>query len=92
MKFEVTKTDNCFSGHQTYEYKLPIHGSEFIAFLGGWEVKEFHKYRRPLFTADKGDVNIKGILRSERIKVSFPEDSWSAKKQDFEDWLMNILS
>lgn len=87
MKFEVKKAENCFSDSQTYEYKLPIDGQDFSMLLIGWEVREYHKYRRPMFVADRGNVNIKGILKANTIKVSFPQCSWETAKTDFEHWL-----
>ena len=87
MRYEVKKTENCFVDSQTYEYKLPLDGQSFAALLSGWEVRENHKYRRPLFTADKDGVNIKGVLKAGVIKVSFPENGWEAEKADFESWL-----
>ena len=90
MLFEVKKTDNCFSNSFTFEYRLPVCGQDFSAQLCGWEVKENHKYRRPLFSADKGGVNVKGILKANVIKASFPQDRWENEKADFERWLGSI--
>jgi len=91
MQFEVAKTENCFAHSQSYEYRLPIDGQSFSALLEGWEIKEYHKYRRPLFTADRGGMNIKGILKATTIKVSFPEERWESEKADFERWLSDCL-
>ena len=87
MWFEVKKAENCFSDSRSYEYRLPIDGTGFSALLGGWEVREHHKYRRPMFTADKDGVNIKGILKASIVKVSFPEARWEEEKVGFEQWL-----
>ena len=87
MLFDVKKAENCFAGSQSYEYRLQIEGRSFSALLGGWEVQEHHKYRRPLFTADRDGVNVKGILKAYVIKASFPEDRWESEKADFENWL-----
>ena len=87
MRFEVMKTENCFADSQTYEYRLPIDGQSFAALLTDWDVKENHAFRRPLFTADKNGVNIKGILRADIVKASFPEARWEAEKEAFEAWL-----
>ena len=92
MRFEVKKVENCFADSRSFEYRLPIEGREFTSLLAGWEIKENHKFRRPLFTADRDGVNIKGILKASVIKVSFPEDCWEGKKADFEQWLMTIDS
>jgi len=90
MLFEVKKVDNCFVDSRSYEYRLPIDGQSFSALLKGWEVSENHKYRRPMFTADKGGVNVKGILKANVVKASFPESRWEAEKTDFELWLKNL--
>ena len=90
MQYEVVKVDNCFAESQTYEYRLPVDGQAFCARLTGWEVKENHKFRRPLFSADRDGINIKGILRANTVKVSFPDGSWEAGKADFESWLGSL--
>ena len=91
MRFEVKKTENCFSGAQTYEYRLPVRGQDFIALLCApaavWDVKQNHKFRRPLFTADRNGINIKGILEANVIRVSFPECRHEEEKKAFEIWL-----
>ena len=76
MRFECKKTENCFAASETWEYRL-----------GGWQIKENRNYRRPMMTADRGGVNIKGVLAGNVIRVSFPEDNWEAEKIRFEDWL-----
>jgi hypothetical protein len=91
MKFEYKKTENCFADSQTFEYKLPVDSHTFIGFLGSWELKENYKYRRPMFTAEKNGVNLKGVLKSNVIKASFPGENWAAEKQRFEDWLGMIV-
>ena len=90
MLYEVKKAENCFAESRSYEYLLPVDGQSFSALLDGWEVKENHKYRRPLFMADKGGVNVKGILKAKTIKASFPENNWEAEKADFERWLESV--
>ena len=87
MRFEVKKAENCFADSQSYEYRLPLDGQSIAAMLDGWEVKENHKYRRPMFTADRDGVNIKGILKANIIKVSFPGNRWETEKTGFERWL-----
>ncbi|MCL2202092.1 MAG: hypothetical protein FWB75_09015 [Oscillospiraceae bacterium] len=89
MQIDVKKVENCFAGSRSYEYKLPIDGECFFELLDGWEKKEHHKYRRPLFTADRDGVNIKGILKANTIKVSFPAANWEAAKESFESWLVD---
>jgi len=90
MQFDVVKVENCFAESRSFEYRLPIDGQGFSALLVGWEVKENHKFRRPLFTADKDGVNVKGILKANVIKVSFPENRWDTEKTVFEHWLETI--
>ena len=90
MNFSVKKTENCFADAQTYEYRLPINGRSFASFLEGWEVKEIHKYRRPLFIADKDGINVKGILEAYVIRASYPENRWEAEKASFENWLSSL--
>ena len=90
MLYEVKKAENCFIDCQSYEYKLPIDGQSFYKLLDGWKMREYLSYRRPLFTADKEGVNIKGILNANIIKVSFPEKDWEANKADFERWLASM--
>ena len=87
MQFEVKKSENCFADSRSYEYRLPVDGQSFSCLLDGWEIKENHKFRRPLFTADKDGLNIKGILKANTIKVSYPEDRWQVEKESFERWL-----
>ncbi|MGI6151769.1 MAG: hypothetical protein ACOYIR_07450 [Christensenellales bacterium] len=87
MKFECVKTENCFAGSQTYEYRLPITGEEFSRLLSGWEVRVNARLRRPVFLADRNGVNVKGLLAHNVIKASFPEDRWEEEKAAFEEWL-----
>jgi hypothetical protein len=87
MVFESAKTENCFSDSRTYDYRLPVTAEAFSALLDGWDMRENRKYRRPMFTADKNGVNVKGVLSGTIIKVSFPEDRWEAEKAAFEAWL-----
>jgi len=87
MEYEAKKAENCFADSQSYEYRLPIDGQSFSTLLDGWDVKLHHKYRRPMFTADRDGVNIKGILKAKVIKVSFPESRWEIEKAKFEHWL-----
>jgi len=90
MRFEVKKVDNCFVDSRSYEYRLPIDGQSFSALLDEWEVKENHKYRRPLFSADRAGVNVKGILKANVVKASFPECRWETEKASFERWLESL--
>lgn len=87
MKFECAKTENCFADSQTYEYKLPVTGGEFVPLLSGWAVRVNKKLRLPVFLADRNGVNIKGILSHNVIKASFPANRWEEEKAAFERWL-----
>jgi len=90
MTFDCAKTENCFQDSQTYEYRLPVTGEAFCAFLSGWSVRCNAKLRRPIFSADKNGVNIKGVLAYNLIRVSFPSSRWEQEKADFEKWLGGI--
>lgn len=87
MKFLWTKTENCFSDSQTYEYRLPINGEAFCALLDGWELRQNRRLRRPVFMADKDGVNLKGVLSYYTVRASFPTERWEAEKEAFEAWL-----
>jgi len=90
MQYDVKKVENCFAESRSFEYRLPLDGQSFSALLVGWDIKENHKFRRPLFTADNDGVNIKGILKANVVKVSYPENRWEAAKADFERWLESL--
>lgn len=94
MKFEVKKTENCFSDTQTYEYRFPINNQELLRFLNSFSVKKYETLRRPTFLAtDSGGVQIKGILNDNICKVSFPDATWEDSKIEFEEfinWLSSI--
>jgi len=87
MRFDVKKAENCFKDSRSYEYSIPVDGQSLTKMLDGWQITEHHKYRRPMFTADKGGINIKGILKANLIKVSYTENNWQTEKDDFESWL-----
>lgn len=90
MRFECKKTENCFADSQTYEYRLPTDGESFASRLSDWETRRNMKLRRPVFVADRAGVNIKGVLASDTIKVSFPAQSSETDKAAFEAWLGGI--
>ena len=92
-KFDIKKVDNCFKDSQTYEYKLNIvideEFLEKLKSLGSIEIKNF---RRPIFMINCENKNeIKGVIKSNIIKVSFPEDMWQIRKEEFEKFLDEIL-
>jgi hypothetical protein len=87
MQFQCQKTENCFTHSQTYEYRLPLTVEAFANHLGSWEIFINRRYRRPMLTANRQGVNIKGILNRQIIKVSFPEAIWEEEKASFDQWL-----
>lgn len=90
MNFEVKKTENCFTDSQTYEYRLPMTGQEFLSLLdAAWQPRCNLKLRRPVFLAERGGIRIKGILAADVIRVSFPDQDWKNQKQQFEQELTN---
>lgn len=90
MKFEVKKTENCFADSQTYEYRLPVTGQEFLSLLdANWQTRCNLKLRRPVFLAEREGVRIKGILTTDLIRVSFPDQDWQSLKHQFEQELDN---
>lgn len=87
MRFEVKKVDNCFSDAQSYEYRIPITGSEIIKRMSDWNITENHKYRRPMFVGERDGSHTKGILKANVFRVSFRNDRWESEKELFEQWL-----
>lgn len=93
MKFEVKKTENCFSGTQTYEYRFPINNQELLQFLNLFSIKKYETLRRPTFLAmDSCGVQIKGILKDNICKVSFPDATWEVSKIEFEEFIDSLSS
>lgn len=91
MNFECKKAENCFSDSQTYEYRLPVTGEEFLHRLDdAWQTRCNDKLRRPVFLAEKKDVRIKGILSANVIRVSFPAIDWESHKDMFEKEILNF--
>ncbi len=90
MTWRCKKVENCFAGASTYEYELPVTGQELLAFLEGWEIRENHKFRRPVFSAKRGPLEIKGILAARVVKVNYPADTWEEEKERLERWLEQI--
>ena len=90
MQFEWKKTENCFAGSRSYDYRLPLPVRSFKTCLVGWVIEENHSYRRPVLTARKAGLILRGILDRHVIKVSFPETSWQADKAVFDDWLAGL--
>ena len=81
MKFKWKKTENCFAEARTYEYELPITGQELAARLEDFEVKENHSFRRPVFSAKKGGLEVKGILQEKVVKINYTADNWETEKE-----------
>lgn len=90
MNFKCQKIQNCFAQARTFEYELPITGGELTAFLSGWEIKENHKFRRPVFSAKKGTLEVKGILAAHIVKINYTEGNWEKEKEEMETWLRGI--
>lgn len=92
-QYEWKKVENCFSGTNVYEYRLPIKADEgFINhFCTIGSVKYFRNFPRPFFKADLADgITLKGVLADSVIKVSFPDQDPLGCKQKFE-WLLEEL-
>lgn len=93
-KFQVKKVDNCFKDSQTYEYKLEIIIDEnLINKLNELGEVEIKKFRRPIFMINcKNENKIKGVINSNIIRVSFPDNMWQYRKEEFEKYLDKILN
>ena len=89
MEFKWKKTENCFAEARTYEYELPITGEELAARLEGFEVKENHRFRRPVFSAKKGALEVKGILKEKVVKINYTAENWEEEKNRMEAWMKN---
>lgn len=87
MIFACKKVENCFAEARTYEYELPITGEELCRLLKDWDVKENHKFRRPVFSAKKDSLEIKGILKAHVVKINYTAEHWEEEKEDIEAWL-----
>ncbi len=87
MKYAWKKVENCFASARTYEYELPVTGQELCRFLEGWDVKENHKFRRPIFSAKNGKLEIKGILAAHVVKINYTAENWEKEKEEMEIWL-----
>lgn len=92
MRFTCKKVENCFAEARTYEYELPITGAELCPLLEDWEVKENHKFRRPVFSAKKGAMEVKGILAARVIKVNYTAENWEMEKEKMEQWLESVVA
>ena len=58
--------------------------------LGEVEIK---KFRRPIFMINcKNENKIKGVINSNIIRVSFPDNMWQYRKEEFEKYLDKILN
>lgn len=90
MRFSCKKVENCFAQARTWEYELPVSGEELCAFLEGWEIRENRKFRRPVFSAKKDGLELKGILAARVVKVNYPEENWEEEKERMERWLEQI--
>ena len=53
MEFRNKKVENCFAQARTYEYEIPVTGRELLLLLEGFQVRENHRFRRPVFQQKK---------------------------------------
>ena len=90
MKFEARKIENCFADSRTYEYELPVDGENFLKYIPDWKIRINEKLRRPTAIAERQRVIIKFILKNNRFRVSFPEESWEKEKNKFEMFLEKL--
>ena len=90
MNYVCKKVENCFAAARTYEYELPVTGKELLAFLEGWEIRENHRFRRPVFSARRGILEVKGILAAHVVKIKYPADDWEREKEKMETWLRQL--
>lgn len=92
MNYRCKKTEDCFAAARTYEYELPVTGAELLTYLGpdGWELRENHKFRRPMFSAKKNGLEIKGILAARIVKVNYTAEGWETEKEQMEAWMKCI--
>jgi len=91
VEFEVKKTENCFSDSQTYEYRFPIGNQELLRFMKHYSIRKYETLRRPTFLAtDLGGIQIKGILKDNICKVSFPDAAWEVSKMEFEGFIDSL--
>lgn len=90
---ESRKIENCFADSRTYEYRLPMTVSEFSrllseeegdAWTAGWKMRCNQKIRRPVFLAEKGRLQMKGILAGDLLRIGFPEEGWEQAKEEWE--------
>ncbi|MDF2571296.1 MAG: hypothetical protein K0R55_2900 [Sporomusa sp.] len=92
---EWKKVENCFSGTNVYEYRLPIKVDDgFInCFSTYGSVKYFRNFPRPFFKADFADgIVVKGVLTDSVIKVSFPDQDPQGCKQKFDRLLEELIN
>ena len=87
MEFRNKKVENCFAQARTYEYEIPVTGRELLLLLEGFQVRENHRFRRPVFSAKKGALELKGLLGANRIKINYTAEGWEEEKKQMEDWL-----
>ena len=87
MKFQCKKVENCFAEARTYEYRLPVTGQELAGRLSGFTVTENHRFRRPVFSAKRDGLEVKGILAANVVKINYTAGNWEKEKQEMEEWL-----
>ena len=92
-KFKVRKIDNCFKDSQTYEYDINMEINEgFLEKLQSLGKVEIKNFRRPIFMINCENQNkIKGVIKSKIIRISFPDNIWEERKEEFERFLNEVL-
>lgn len=92
-KFKVRKIDNCFKDSQTYEYDINMEiNEEFLEKLQSLGKVEIKNFRRPIFMINCENQNkIKGVIKSKIIRISFPDNIWEERKEEFERFLNEVL-
>lgn len=91
--FTCEKAENCFANAQTYSYTLPVRLDEKILFKfeekGELTLKK--NFRRPFFFWVYNQIQVKGIIHDDRMKVSYPDGVVDELKTEFEVLIEEIL-
>lgn len=88
MIINCKKVPDCTSHHQTYEYCLSVDGEELLAKLpAGYSTRENEKLKNPVFFADDGNIQIKGVVNKPIVKISYLSSKTEELKASFETFL-----
>ncbi len=93
-QYECKKVENCFSGSNVYEYRLPVRTKEgFLdCFNTIGSIKYYRNFPRPCFHAALPEgTTVKGVIADWVIKVSFPDNNPQGSKEHFEKVLEELL-